>query len=284
VDFIEHNSSRPFFLYLCHYAVHTPLQAKDDYIETARQQMTGLGTEPLDDESFNQLIRDKQPLEGQRHPVYAAMIRSIDESIGRIVETLKEQGIFENTIVVFFSDNGGHIIATDNSPLRLGKGHPSEGGLRVPCFISGPGIMNLRSASNHPIISIDFLPTICSLTGVHLPAELEVDGTDLYPYVANGKSLPERDLFWHYPHYWWGDKVRPYSIVRRGHHKLIMHWENDSIELFDLERDIGESTNIASAHPELVRELRTELEEWLIGIEAKNPLPNPLYNKNSGVN
>lgn len=283
VRFIEQNRDVPFFLYLCHYAVHTPLQAKDVYTEEAHTHISELGLDPLSEDHFNQLVRDRQPLEGQRHPTYTAMIRSIDESTGKIVAALKRNHLYENTIIIFFSDNGGHIIATDNSPLRLGKGHPTEGGMRVPCLINYPGRIEANSVENTPIMSIDFMPTICSMIGIE-DQELTTDGMDLTPLLEKDGKLPERSLFWHYPHYWWGKKVRPYSIVRRENLKLIKHWENDSIELYNLDVDVEERYNIAGQFPGVVNEISDELARWLESVDAKNPLPNPLFNGKTELN
>jgi arylsulfatase A-like enzyme len=249
--FIRANKARPFFLNLCHYAVHVPLQAKED--DVAR-------------------FKDKPGDGGQKDPVYAAMIKSVDDSVGRVTDVLEELGLAGRTCVFFFSDNGGLHTVTDNSPLRMGKGFPYEGGIREALAVRWPGTVPLGARRAIQVSSIDFFPTIIRLAGLELPADRTIDGLDL-SRVLMGKegALPERDLFWHFPHYWWGDRVRPWSAVRSGDWKLIRFYEDGRRELYDLARDESESNDLASTRPELVERLGRKLDAWLTETGAKLP-------------
>ncbi len=178
VNFIKRNLHNPFYLNLNHYAVHTPLQSKqtltDKYIEKAAND-SKIKDWNSDEDGFRQKVKTQIPLDGQRNPVYAGMIESVDDAMGKILEVLEENDLMENTIIVFTSDNGGHIVSTDNSPLKLGKGHSSEGGIRVPLSISF-GDKIKTGVNNTPICSIDILPTITNLLGVKIPENITLDG------------------------------------------------------------------------------------------------------------
>lgn len=256
--FIRANSDRPFFLNLCHYAVHTPLQAKPD--DVAR-----FGDKPADG--------------GQKDPVYAAMIKSVDDSVGRITALLEELGLRERTCVFFFSDNGGLVPVTDNAPLRLGKGYPYEGGIREAMIASWPGTIPAGARIGESVASIDFLPTILALAGLEPPADRAIDGLDLSGLLkGEAEALPERDLFWHFPHYWSGDRVRPWSAVRSGDWKLIRFYEDGRQELYDIAADIGETRDLAADRPDVAEALGRKLDAWLSRMDAKLPLerlPNP---------
>ena len=258
-DFIRRNRDRPFYLNLCHYAVHTPLQAKEEAI--AR-------------------FKDKPPVDGQKNPVYAAMIKSVDDSVGRVMGLLDELGLAERTCVFFFSDNGGLHTVTDNSPLRMGKGFPYEGGIREALAASWPGTIPEGARCADRVLSIDFFPTIVRLAGLEIPADRTIDGVDLSPLLSGKKILArERDLFWHFPHYWWGDLVRPWSIVRSGPWKLIRFYEDGRQELYNLEEDESETKDLAATQAGLVDTLGRKLEAWLEETGAKLPRPNPGYHQ-----
>ncbi len=277
VKFIRENKDRPFYLDLWHYAVHTPLQAKKNYIENAKNRADSLGIDPLGpDEDVGGIFRTKIPLHGQRNPVYAAMIKSVDEAMGKVLKTLDELSLRDNTIIIFFSDNGGHIVSTDNSPLRMGTGFPYEGGIREPLIISYPGVTKGGSNCDVPVSSIDFFPTICSWLDIDIPDTLIIDGKDITPLVKGKSAIDREDLFWHFPHYWWGTNVRPYSIVRSGDYKLIKHYEG-GIELYNLKDDISETNDLADENPEKRKELEIKLNNWLEEVGAKLPVPNPDY-------
>ena len=200
IRFIQENQDKPFFLYLSHYAVHTPVQAKKKTIE---------------------YFESKESDQGQKNAVYAAMINSVDESAGRIVQILEELGISNKTLIIFFSDNGGHNYYTSNAPLRSGKGNPYEGGIREPMFVYWPGSVPGQSHCDVPISSIDFFPTLCKLTGAIIPKNLSIDGIDISPLLLNSGQIERDALYWHFPHYRDYESVTPYSIIRKGNMKLI---------------------------------------------------------------
>lgn len=274
VEFIKANKDKPFYLNMWHYAVHTPLQAKNEivkkYLSKAKADTTIQKWDPAKDD-INAHFRSKEPLKGQRNPVYAAMIESVDQSIRRIVRTLAEEGILENTIIVFTSDNGGHIVSTDNAPARMGKGYPYEGGIRVPLVINYPRQIRPHQINRTPVMGIDLFPTLLSMTGTGYKPVNEIDGKDLTPLMKWKGEIAGRDLFWHYPHYWWGMKVKPYSVIRSGDFKLIRNYEDHSFELYDLKDDFGETKNLAFIMPFKVRELNRKLSLWLWSVNAVIP-------------
>jgi arylsulfatase A len=258
--FIESNQNRPFFLYLSHYAVHTPLKAKEAMIEKYRFAAAGSGA--------------------QTNAIYAAMIESVDESVGRIVKKLEALNLHDRTVVIFTSDNGGlsvqegpHTPATSNAPLRAGKGYLYEGGIRVPLIIRGAGVAG-GAEIRTPVYSADLFPTILSLAGVALPEGL--DGISLWP-VLNGKaSLGRNQLFWHYPHYS-NQGGKPSGAIREGAMKLIEFFENGRLELYDLAADPGETTDLSKAKPEKAAALRDTLAAWRRSQGAQMMEPNPEY-------
>jgi arylsulfatase A-like enzyme len=249
--FIRANKDKPFYLNLCHYAVHVPLQAKDSDVAH---------------------FKAKPVVDGQKDPVYAAMIKSVDDSVGCVLAVLDELGLAERTCVVFFSDNGGLHTVTDNAPLRMGKGFPYEGGIREALAVRWPGAVPAGERRDVRVSSIDFFPTILGLAGCRLPAGRTIDGWDLSAVLkGRARRLPERDLFWHYPHYWWGDRVRPWSVVRSGDWKLIRFYEDGRQELYDIVRDESESHDLAASRPDMVESLSRKLDAWLRETGAKLP-------------
>lgn len=261
-SFIRRHKDRPFFLYMAHYAVHTPIQAKVE-------------------------LRDKyaaKPKTNQTSPTYAGMVESVDQAVGTILATLEEEGLTENTLIVFTSDNGGasHVTvdggkATDNSPLRLGKGFPYEGGIRVPWIISWPGRIDPGSVCTVPVCSQDLFPTLCEAARAPLPEGRTLDGENIMALLQGGSTLSRDTLYWHFPHYWWGGRLTPYSVIREGDWKLIRHYEGPRSELFNLREDIGERNDLAAQHPERTRRLQNRLDAWLRSVAAKLPTPNPDY-------
>jgi len=257
--FIVSNQNKPFFLYLAHYAVHTPLVAKKDL--QAKYKVGPPGT--------------------QNNPIYAAMIESMDESVGRILKTLDELKLAEKTIVIFTSDNGGlatregpNTPATNNAPFREGKGHLYEGGVRVPFILRGPGI----KVGDLPINSLDVMPTVLGLCG--LKTNLAFDGRDLSKRLAGVEHLPIAPLyFWHYPHYA-NQGSRPGGAVRSGPWKYIEFYDSDRRELFDLSKDVSESRNLAFDRRDVVKELAKRLDDWRSHVGGKMPTPNPEYRPN----
>jgi len=257
LQFIEANRDRPFYLNFAHYAVHAPLQGKRELIE---------------------LASERPGADGQSNTVYAAMLKSVDESLGRILDKLDELHLADHTIVVFTSDNGGAVHfgkppATANGLLRLGKGYAYEGGLRVPLLVKVPGLTRAGTVCPAPVISMDFFPTLLELVGAAPgAARTAVDGVSLVPLLRGADRLPRRELFWHYPHYWNGGKVSPYSVARRDDWKLIRFYESGREELYNLKTDESESHDEALAKPEVRQALAARLDAWLREVGAQMPI------------
>jgi arylsulfatase A-like enzyme len=255
VRFITNHRDRPFFLYLPHYCVHTPIQSKQDVAaKYATKSVTGLRV---------------------KNDAYAAMVESVDDAVGRILDTLDSLGIRDTTAIFFTSDNGGLFNITDNAPLRAGKGSAYEGGVRVPFIVSWPGQTKAGTTSDVPAITMDVPATILELTGVGNAPDQVLDGRSLAPVFA-GKPLDRDALYWHYPHYHPGGAT-PYSAIRAGTWRLIHFYEDGRSELYDLATDIGETENLAAGQPERVAELKQKLDTWLAAVGAQFPTPNPAY-------
>jgi len=274
VRFIATNRSRPFLLWLSHYAVHTPLQAKPALLEKYRATLTQLP--PAGDAEFRP-EGERRDRRLQRVPVYAAMLESLDQSVGRIGDALAQAGLEERTIIVFTSDNGGLSTSegspTSNAPLRAGKGWLYEGGVRVPLLVKWPGVTKPGGTTDTPAISTDIFPTL--LEAASLPARplAHVDGVSLVP-VLRGGPLPARPFFWHYPHY--GNQGgAPAGSVREGDWKLIEWFEDNRVELFNLKTDFVEQNNLAGKETEKVKALQARLAQWRRDVGARMPTPNP---------
>ncbi|TNF42925.1 MAG: DUF4976 domain-containing protein [Bacteroidetes bacterium] len=263
VKFIEENKERPFFLYLPHYAVHTPIQAIDSIIHKYEAK-------PAD------------TIKGHTKPGYAAMIESVDISMGVIMKKLEELGLDDNTVVIFTSDNGGHGRWTSNWPWRGNKGNFYEGGIRVPLIIKWPGKAKAGSVCDVPVISTDFYPTMLEMANLDLMPEQHMDGLSLAPLLKNSGSLNRSDLYWHFPNYTGTghpDPSGPLSVIRHENWKLIENFEDGSLELYDLENDPKESINLADQKPELAAELRNMLVQWRNETRVQMPEVNPDYIK-----
>lgn len=263
--FIKSNTKSPFFLYLTHYAVHTPLQAKQADVEYFESKPAG---------------------KMHQHATYAAMIKSMDESIGRVLDTLKTQQLEQNTIIVFTSDNGGYGPATDMRPLRGSKGMLYEGGIRVPLLIKWPGVTKAGSASEEPVINVDLYPTLLEMTGIPQPEQYLLDGASLVSLLKDPQSqLKTRALFWHFPVYLQKDqgmqqrfRTTPVSVIRQGDWKLLEFFEDGHLELYNTRFDISETMNLADRHPEKTKELATALRAWQKRVRAAIPSkPNPQF-------
>ncbi len=276
LDFIEQNKEEPFFLYLAHYDVHVQLDADSMLIEKY------LAKEKVKNYPCN--------------AVYAAMVEHIDNSVGRILDKLEELNLEENTLVVYFSDNGGlvsrfdripllaqskqHIyvgdtllyVASSNAPLRAEKGTVYEGGIREPFIALWPGRIKSRQVSDAIVSSVDFYPTFAELAGIPLPETQEFDGESLLPVMMGIPPDPERAIFWHYPVY---HHDKPASVIRKGNWKLIHHLHNDSHQLFNLAEDIGESTDLSKTHPAKTEQLMNLLDQWREEVGAEFPVTNP---------
>ncbi len=258
------SAQTPFFLALCHYAVHSPIRARADLIEH---------------------YENKQPPDGdgQNFPTYAAMVHSVDLAMGQVLDTLDELNLTENTIVIFTSDNGGatHFRATDNRPLRSGKGRPWEGGIRVPLIVRWPARIQAGTTSARPVASMDVLPTLCEAVGVSAPDDRVIDGESFLPTLAGEAQTVDRTLYWHFPQYWMGGRLRPYSIIRDGDWKLIRWYEDGRIELYNLGDDLSEAHDLVQTHPNMTRQLEAKLDQWLESVNAKMAKPNPSYEGDS---
>lgn len=256
VDFVRENHERPFFLMLSHYAVHTPLQGKPDKV--AR---------------YERVSEDKR----QGKPAYAAMVESIDDSVGRLAKALREHGIEDRTLVIFTSDNGGFAKATDNGPLRANKGSNFEGGLRVPVIIKWPGNVGGGSTSEVPVISTDFYPTILEATGQPPRPNQHLDGVSLVPLLREKGSLKRDAIYWHYPHYNRHPHSFPSGVIRSGDWKLIEAFETGEKLLFNLKDDVSEQHNLAKKHPKKAMELQQKLAAWREEVGADPMRRNPSY-------
>lgn len=255
-DLIRENNDKPFFLYFPFYNVHTPLQGKKDKV--ARYAA----------------IPEK---ERQGSPKYAAMVESLDEGVGRVMDALRESKLEENTLVLFTSDNGGFARATTHGPLRANKGSHYEGGIRVPLIITGAGVTEKGKTSDVSVTSSDLYPTILDLAGLPARPHQHIDGLSMAG-VVNGGDKPELEpIFWHYPHYNQHPSSNPVSIIRKDSWKLIEFLESGDIELYNLENDIGELKNLAESEPNLAAELLAELQDWKTTVGADPMLANPQF-------
>jgi arylsulfatase A-like enzyme len=205
------------------------------------------------------------------------MVESVDESVGRVQATLEELGLEEDTVVIFTSDNGGFYNATSNAPLRANKGAYYEGGIRVPLIVKWPGVSTSGRVVQTPVISTDLYPTCLAAAGLPLRPHQHVDGFNLQPLLDGSGSLPERSLFWHYPHYNEHPSSVPSSVVRQGNWKLIETFDPEGIELYNLADDLGEASNLANTETARLADLQRELETWRISVGAERMLPNPEY-------
>lgn len=278
VDFIDRNQQSPFFLYLSHYAVHTMLHGKPEIVDHFRKK-DGSGTGPASKDNPDADHYKKGPpdyLSKPNNPHLAAMLKSIDEGVGMIIDKLAELGIAENTIIIFTSDNGGETRVTTNTPLRDGKSTLYEGGIREPLIVYQPQKIANGRVLNTITANFDLYPTICDLTGAALPEKQFIDGISLVP-VLTGENPGEnkiRTLFWHYPlesrHFLGG---RSSGAVRKGDWKLIEFFDTGETELYNLEQDTGETSNLIIQFPGKAEDLRKELEGWrnsVLNIPFKN--------------
>ena len=280
IKFIQANKDRPFFLNYWCFSVHAPYNAKQDLIAKYRAKA--------------------DPNNPQQNPVYGAMVQTMDEAVGRITKAIDDAGIADNTIIVFFSDNGGvfwhhpevfmhpeykNIPPTSNAPLRDGKATLYEGGTREPCVVIWPGRVKPASRSEAIVSSVDFHPTILQMAGLNPPPGLKFDGISMVP-ALEGKALDREAIFCYFPHYIPMTGARPGAYVRKGDWKLIRLWadnddQTDRHELYNLREDQKESINRAAGEPAKVKELSKLLDGFLIDTKAVIPKPNPTYKKSA---
>jgi arylsulfatase A-like enzyme len=270
--FMEDNRNRPFFLYLPHYSVHIPMKAKAELVAKYRAL--------------------PQPQRGQNNPVYAAMVESMDESIGRLVRKLEQLGIGKDTVFVFTSDNGGLSVRegpdtppTVNGPLRAGKGYLYEGGVRVPLIVTWPAKVRPGAIESTPVNSADIFATIVEIAGGKTPtgSNGRVDGESFLPLLTRHGGLKRRALFWHYPHYSnqsvnGGHTDQPGGAIRLGNYKLIEFFQEPRVELYDLKHDLGEEHDLSRSSPKMARlaeSLRRRLAAWRRSVRAGMMTLNP---------
>lgn len=269
VDFIARHKDHPFFLYLPHFAVHTPIQARADYVAAW----------------------EKKPAKGTHwHPTYAAMVQSVDESVGRVMAKLDELGLAKDTIVIFSSDNGGvggyqtteapseKKGFTDNAPLRGGKGTLYEGGIRVPFIVRWPGMIPAGSTSDVPVAHVDMYPTLAELTGAKPHAGTELDGVSFASVLKNPRAMLRREaIYWHFPGYLesyvhtQGFRTTPVGAIHMGDYKLLEFFENGKTELYNLREDISEKRDLSRQMPERVTEMKSKLAAWRARVHAEMP-------------
>jgi arylsulfatase A-like enzyme len=288
LHWLENRTTRPWFLNLWYYAVHTPIQAKQELVEKYRRKaremgiedvsnMQPLGIDPFDPEGKRQVKKRTV----QAYADYAAMIETFDANIGRIVEYLKRTGQWDNTIIVFTSDNGGLSTGlegsvTSNEPLNAGKGWMYEGGTRVSTIVRAPGVTPEASRCEQPVTSTDFYPTLLDLIGADpLPAQ-HSDGVTLRPLLEETGRLKRDAIFWHFPHYS-NMRNRPGCSVRMGDWKLLEFFEDGHLELYNLRDDIGETRNLAQQEPQRCGQMLQRLEAWKEQVCARLPRPNPQW-------
>jgi uncharacterized sulfatase len=278
IDFIEDNKNKPFLLFLAHYDVHVQLDADKDLI----------------DKYLNKERKDEYP----GNAVYAAMVEHVDNSVGRVVQKLTELGLEENTMVVFYSDNGGLIgrydkipllaqnslpvyqdsplkyIASSNAPLRAEKGTVYEGGIREPLIVKWPAVVKPRQVCEAIVTSPDFYATFIEVAGANPPAQ-KLDGESLLPVLSNNRFDYERPVYWHYPVY---HHDQPMGAIRKGDWKLVQNFVSGDFDLFNLRADISEGMDLSEVYPEKMNELKDLLETWQNDVNAEFPVPNPDFN------
>ena len=277
LKFLDANKDKPFFLYLSHYAVHTPLESKKELTEKYKIKAESL---PATEGPRFVPEGERQARQVQDHAVYAGMIQSVDESVGCVMNKLDELGVADNTAVIFMSDNGGLSTSegspTSNVPLRAGKGWLYEGGIREPMIIKWPRVVRAGSVCNEPVTSTDFYPTMLEMADLALRPGQHCDGVSLAPLLQQKGKLKRKAIYWHYPHY--GNQGgRPGGAVRAGDYKLIEFYEDNRIELYNLKEDISEKHDLSARMPEKTAELRRMLHEWRKAVDARMPKPNPEY-------
>ncbi|MEM1446813.1 MAG: sulfatase [Planctomycetota bacterium] len=261
IDFVNDHRDEPFLLWLAHYAVHTPIETEPEVLAEVQQRPRG------------QL---------HSHPEYAAMVESLDTSVGRLLDAIEEAGLGENTVIVFVSDNGGGHRVTSMAPLSGSKGSLYEGGIRVPCVVKFPGVVPVGSRTEQPVMLMDLFPTLLELAGTPLPKDQPVDGESWVRLLGDPTHrLEERTLAWYVPVYSTGPRgninKRPSAVITRGRWKLMHDFETDTSKLYDLQRDPSETQDLASAQPAALARMQRELRDWLNTTDAILPQPNPDY-------
>ncbi len=259
VSFVERSKDQPFFLYWPHFCVHTPIQGRADLVE-----------------KYRAIPRGKLR---HQNAVYAAMVESVDQAVGKLRRKLKELNLDRRTIIIFTSDNGGRVPTTSNHPLRVGKGSCYEGGIRVPLIVHWPGVTRAASQCETPAISADLYPTLLEMIGLEDAAGHRSDGVSLVPLLRETGQLARDALFWHYPHHqhYQQGGAMPYGAIREGDFKLIEFYDDARLELYNLREDISEQLNLVVRMPQKARQLQQRLAAWRKEVGAQMPTPNPVH-------
>ena len=268
VKWIILNQERPFLLYLPFYSVHSPIQAKPELIDKYKK---------------------KAPVGGHDNPEYAAMVETLDTAVGQVLDSLDSLGIADNTVVIFSSDNGGvggyaeagveaNLDVTSNAPLRGGKGMLYEGGVRVPLIVRYPGLTPPASVTSEPVMCVDLFPTLLEIIGAPGPMDREIDGVSFYSALRDGRrDEPRPPMFWHFPGYLEGRRdvgawrMTPAGSMRAGNYKLIEFFETGELELYNLNEDISEQTNLAEVDRSRALEMQKKMAEWRRRTNAPMP-------------
>ncbi len=323
LGFMEAHQTHPFFLYLSHFAVHDPIQGRAELVEKYRSKLSRaapsqgpaftLEGNPDDATDLSSAERDALAGSGEQgyrllpdrmvnvkqrqdNVHFAAMVESMDASFGRVLTKLQALGLEDDTIVVFFSDNGGMSAAnfgnparvipaskrdtafsTSNLPLRGGKGWLYEGGIRVPLMIKWPKHGRQGITCDVPVISTDFYPSILEMVGIARRPDQHRDGVSLKVLLQGGQELPRQALYWHFPHYSNHGLQSPGGAVRAGDYKLLEYFESQTVQLFNLQTDPGEKHDLSREDPETTARLRSMLHAWREDLAAYMPSPNPEF-------
>ncbi len=256
---------QPFFLHLAYHTVHTPIEGKEELVKYYKNKI--------------------KPDMKHQNAGYAAMVHSLDENVGRVLSKVDELGIADRTVIIFFSDNGGYINTyrddpapvTNNDPLRSGKGSLYEGGIREPLLVRWPGVTKAGSVSAEMVCSTDFYPTMLDIAGLKGNSEHneDMDGISFARLLQNADAKLERDtLCWHYPHYYFTPPTTPVGAIRKGDWKLLEHFQEDRLELFNLKEDLGEQNDLSKTNPAKTAELQDLLKNWRNEVNAQMPTFN----------
>jgi len=271
----EREDDKPFLLYLSYYNIHTPIQPYKKHIDHYKKKAEKFSGDTPTLSEHDALTRMRQD-----NPSLASMVAAVDDSVGTLLAKLDELGLSDDTVVIFFSDNGGlstkpKMGPGSNSPLRAGKGWLYEGGIREPTIVRAPGVTKPGSVSDQPVVSMDFFPTMLELAGLPLRPKLHADGRSLLPELTGKKGKP-RPLYWHYPHYH-GSTWKPGASIRERDWKLIKFYDQEKVELYNLKKDPSEKKDLAKKNSARAKELEYKLIAWQKNIKAKFPKPNPDY-------
>ncbi|MEA4937632.1 MAG: sulfatase [Paludibacter sp.] len=288
VKILNKFKGKPFFINFPFYQVHTPLIGKPDKVRYFEEKARKMGLDTITrvfDE--NPDWKSKQPFKTksyrdrlvQNHATYAAMISSMDENIGKVIAELKRLGLYDNTIIIFTGDNGGLSTSegtpTSNLPLKAGKGHLYEGGIREPLIAFWKGHVPANTVNESVVSSVDYYPTILDLVNVPFPQKHIIDGKSVKPAFMGAKQ-DRGAIFWHYPHYP-NQGSRPGGAIRIGDYKLIEFYDTGELELYNLKNDIGEHHNLASKEKQRADKMAKQLNAWRKSVKAKMPTKNPAY-------